>query len=104
MGCYGRKAEPSPAWLVSTSLLGMRLRVDVFRNARRRGHRQAVGLEALDVKADGVADLPFHHRDAVAGRDASGEVGDVSGVISPRLLDDDCVTHHDSFSPACFTM
>src|SRR5208282_5196417 len=56
--------------------------LDVFRDARRRRHGLAVGLEAVDVESDRVADLLFHFGDCRPGSDAAGQVRHVGGIIA----------------------
>jgi hypothetical protein len=50
-------------------------RLDVFGDAGRRRHRQAVGLQAVDVKPDGLANLILRGLDGRAGGDATGRSG-----------------------------
>lgn len=68
-------------------------------------NRLPVFAQALDMMPDGQPDLPNSVFPGVPGCDATGKIGNVSGIVLRCFLDNDSVSHLlHSLSRACFRM
>jgi len=89
-------ARNSSRWLYSN--------IDVLDATLRDRQCNAVFLHAVQVENDRFLDFLFYFLDCSAGRNAAGEIRNVSAEIVLRFLDDDCITHKCYFQPACLNM